>query len=177
MPRDTEHQHRARSGRGRPHSHRGHRDEDNPHGRLRHGDVRVALLLALQEGPAHGYELGQRLERASGGGWRPSPGSIYPTLQALADEELVTCEERDGKRVYALARRGLAVLKERADRGEEAPWQAAFDVRTGELREAVVGLKLAAKQIGVAGTPEQRERAIAIVVEARRQIYELLARA
>ncbi len=133
------------------------------------------MLLALQDGPAHGYELGQRLERSSGG-WRPSPGSIYPTLQALEDEELVTSEERDGKRVYSLSRRGVALLKERAARGEGAPWEVVFDGKTGELREAVVGLKMAAKQVGVAGTAAQREKAIAIVVEARRQIYELLAK-
>jgi DNA-binding PadR family transcriptional regulator len=143
---------------------------------MRHGDVRTALLLALQEGPAHGYELGQRLERATNGSWRPSPGSIYPTLQAMADEDLVAFEERDGKRVYTIARRGTALLKERAVRGDEAPWQAAVDGKSGELREAVVGLKMAAKQIGVAGSPEQREKATAIVVEARRQIYELLAK-
>jgi DNA-binding PadR family transcriptional regulator len=157
---------------------RRHHPHDHSHehqGRLRHGDVRVALLLALKEGPTHGYELGQRLERASGGGWRPSPGSIYPTLQALADEELVTCEERDGKRVYALSRRGTSFLKERAERGEGDPWQS-LGGKAGELKEAVIGLKMAAKQVGLAGSPEQRDKAIAIVVEARRQLYELLAK-
>jgi DNA-binding PadR family transcriptional regulator len=163
----------ARSeGRHRAHEHR----REDGGGRLRHGDVRVALLIALQEGPAHGYELGRRLERASDGGWRPSPGSIYPTLQALADEELVTCEERDAKRVYALSRRGIAFLKERAERGDGNPWEPTLGARAGELKEAVVGLKLAAKQIALAGSPEQRDRAVAIVVEARRQIYELLAK-
>jgi DNA-binding PadR family transcriptional regulator len=157
----------------RPHGH-GHNEHGS--GRMRHGDVRTALLLALSEGPAHGYELGQRLERASGGAWRPSPGSIYPTLQAMADEDLVTFEDRDGKRVYSMARRGTALLKERAERGEEAPWHAAFEGKSGELREAVDGLKMAAKQIGVAGSAEQRDKATAIVVEARRQIYELLAK-
>jgi len=159
---------------GRHHEHPGSHDHHG--GRLRHGDVRAALLLALQEGPAHGYELGQRLERASGGGWRPSPGSIYPTLQALADEELVTCEERDGKRVYTLSRRGAAFLKERAERGEGDPWQSAVGGKSGELKEAVLGLKMAAKQIGFAGSPEQREKAVAIVNGARRQLYELLAK-
>jgi len=143
---------------------------------MRHGDVRIAMLLALQDGPAHGYELGQRLERASGGAWRPSPGSIYPTLQALADEDLVIATDRDGKRIYELGRRGLAELKERAERGESTPWQAASDAPGSELREAVLALKLAAKQVSTVGTPEQVARATAIVVEARRQVYELLAK-
>jgi DNA-binding PadR family transcriptional regulator len=143
---------------------------------MRHGDVRAALLLALSEGPAHGYELGQRLLRATGGAWQPSPGSIYPTLQMLADEELVTAEERDQKRVYTITRRGLSVVKERAARGEGAPWAAVHGGPGGELREAVVGLKMAAKQVSAVGTAAQRERATEIVTEARRRLYELLAK-
>ena len=142
---------------------------------MRHGHVRAALLLALREGPAHGYELGQRLLRASAGAWQPSPGSIYPTLQTLSDEDLVTSEERDGKRIYTLTPRGIAEVEERADRGSPAPWQAASEGKYGELREAVVALKMAAKQVGTAGSPTQCERAVAIVVEARRQLYNLLA--
>jgi DNA-binding PadR family transcriptional regulator len=159
---------RHRGGRHHANSERGFR-------RMRHGDVRAALLLALKEGPAHGYELGQRLERASGGAWRPSPGSIYPTLQALADEDLVTATDRDGKRVYELNKRGLAALDERAERGEEMPWQAASDAPSSELKEAVLALKLAARQIGAIGTADQVARATAIVVAARREVYELLA--
>jgi DNA-binding PadR family transcriptional regulator len=144
-------------------------------GRLRHGEVKAALLLALQEGPAHGYELGHRLERASGGAWRPSPGSIYPTLQMLADEELVSFEEREGKTIYTLTASGVAELKARAKRGEPAPWVAAYHGESGELREAFAALKMAAKQINSVGTTEQRQRTVVIINEARRRIYELLA--
>jgi DNA-binding PadR family transcriptional regulator len=138
--------------------------------------VRAALLLALQEGPAHGYEVGQRLERASGGAWRPSPGSIYPWLQTLADEECVSSEERDGKRIYELTKKGQAEIRERQSRGEGPPWQLAGDGPSGELRGAVVAIKLAAKQIAAVGTSEQRERAVDILVDARRRLYELLAK-
>ena len=143
---------------------------------MKHGDVRAAMLLALGDGPAHGYELGQRLERASGGSWKPSPGSIYPTLQALADEELVTAEDRDGKRIFTLTRKGIAAAKVREDRGDEAPWQGTLDGPAGELKEAMLALKQAAKQVGSVGTAEQCAQARAIVVEARRQVYELLAK-
>jgi DNA-binding PadR family transcriptional regulator len=142
---------------------------------MRHGDVRAALLLALQAGPAHGYELGHRLEIASAGAWRPSPGSIYPTLQTLADQELVSSEERDGKRIYTLTKRGRAELDQRAERGEGVPWHDAYDGKSGGLREAVVALKMAAKQLGTVGTAEQCARATAILIEARRRLYELLA--
>lgn len=145
--------------------------------RLRHGDVRAALLRALQEGPAHGYELGQRLERLSEGAWRPSPGSIYPTLQTLADEDCVSSEDRDGKRVYALAKKGTAEIKEREARGEAPPWEHAGGSRSGALRDAVLALRLAAKQIAMVGSAEQRERAATIVTDARRKLYELLVEA
>lgn len=147
-----------------------------PSGRLRHGDVRTALLIALGEGPAHGYELGQRLERASGGAWRPSPGSIYPTLQALADEDLVSSEERDGKRIYSLTDAGRRALKERDARGERAPWTAAYDETAGDLHEAAMTLKMAVKQVAAVGSPAQRKEAVAILQESRRRIYELLAK-
>src|SRR3954471_22480834 len=72
------------------------------HGRRdgrRRGDIRTALLVALTDAPAHGYELIQRIEDKSEGAWRPSAGSVYPTLQLLEDEGLVTSTESDGKRV------------------------------------------------------------------------------
>jgi DNA-binding PadR family transcriptional regulator len=150
----------------------GHRRE---RGRLRHGDVRTALLMALTEGPAHGYELGQRLERASQGAWRPSPGSIYPTLQMLADEELVSSEERDGKRIYTLTRRGEAEHKERGRRGEGAPWQGAYDDQSRDLRASSLAVRMAVKQVALVGTIDQQTRATAILVEARRKLYDLLA--
>jgi DNA-binding PadR family transcriptional regulator len=153
---------------------RGERTERR--GRLRHGDMRAALLLALAEGPAHGYEIGQRLFRASGGAWQPSPGSIYPTLQMLDDEELVESEEREQKRVYRLTRRGQAFLKARSDEGTDVPWHDATAARAGELRQAVAGLKGAARQVADVGSVEQREQATQIIVEARRRLYELLAR-
>src|SRR5580704_8810040 len=174
------HREETKSDNPDPTRRRGHRQAgDHGHqrerGRLRHGEVRTALLMALTEGPAHGYELGQRLERASQGAWRPSPGSIYPTLQLLADEEMVSSEERDGKRIYTLTRRGQAEQKERASRGEGSPWQAAYDERAGDLREAVVALKMAARQVAEVGTTDQQSRATAVVVEARRKLYDLLA--
>src|SRR5262245_53359556 len=77
-------------------------------GRMRRGDIRTALLAVLAEAPGHGYEVMQRLEEKSGGAWRPSPGSVYPTLQQLQDEGLVTSTERDGKRIFELTDAGRA---------------------------------------------------------------------
>src|SRR3954453_6514862 len=74
--------------------------------RMRRGDIRTAILAVLVEKPGHGYEIIQAVEERSGGGWRPSAGSIYPTLQLLEDEGLVTSSERDGKRVYEVTEAG-----------------------------------------------------------------------
>src|SRR6476659_2831154 len=74
----------------------------------RRGDIRTALLVALTDAPAHGYELIQRIEDKSEGAWRPSAGSVYPTLQLLEDEGLVTSTESDGKRVYSITDEGRA---------------------------------------------------------------------
>src|SRR5271165_7078960 len=88
--------------------------------RMRRGDIRRAVLGALVDGPANGYEVMRRLEERSGGLWRPSPGSVYPTLQMLEDEGLVRAEQREGSRVFELT-----------DAGREASEQAAGDQRAG----------------------------------------------
>ena len=75
---------------------------------VRRGEIRPLILAVLATKPMHGYEVITELEAQSGGRWRPSAGSIYPTLQQLADEGLVTGEEIDGRRVYALTDEGKA---------------------------------------------------------------------
>ncbi len=143
---------------------------------MRRGDVRPALLIALLDGPGHGYELIQALERKTDGRWRPSPGSVYPSLQMLADEDLVTSTERDGKRVFALTDAGRAKAEERVA-AEGFPWDTMDGgrVEQGGLRAAVRELHLAAKQVGATGTPETVERATEVVTAARKELYRLLA--
>src|SRR5881275_2840711 len=86
--------------------------------RVRRGNVRAAVLALLTERPMHGYEMIQELEARTKGVWRPSAGSIYPTLQQLEDEGLVTVEESDGKRRFSLTDAGRA----EADRLGRPPW-------------------------------------------------------
>src|SRR5262245_53094487 len=97
-----ERQGRGPHGRGRRHEHHGGPPWARRGGRMRRGDIRTSLLAILEEGPGHGYELIQRLEEKSDGAWRPSPGSVYPTLQMLEDEGLVRSVERDGRRIFGL---------------------------------------------------------------------------
>lgn len=145
-------------------------------GRARRGDVRAALLALLSERPMHGYEMIQELETRTGGLWRPSPGSVYPTLQLLEDEGLVEHEEERGKRRYALTEQGRAALEERAD--APAPWDevtAGADPGSLALRESMRQLIGALAQVLRVGTPSQREEAERILSETRRRLYALLA--
>jgi DNA-binding PadR family transcriptional regulator len=144
--------------------------------RMRRGDIRVAILRALEAGPAHGYEIIRRLEEGSGGLWRPSAGSVYPTLQLLEEQGLLTSQEDGGKRVYELTESGRAEAEAGAGSGRAFPWDSEEGL-TGyrALRSAVSQLMLATKQVQVAGEPELVERAAAIVKEARQKLYQLLA--
>ncbi|MGV9678688.1 PadR family transcriptional regulator [Nocardia sp. NPDC003482] len=64
------------------------------------GELRLALLALIAERPGHGYELMSRLEQRCGGAYRPSAGAVYPTLQQLEDEGLVTLEITGGRKVF-----------------------------------------------------------------------------
>ena len=92
---------------------RGPRHQRGP--RAGRGDVRSAVIALLAEQPMHGYQIIQEIGKRSGGAWKPSPGSVYPTLQQLEDEGLVRAEEQEGRRVYRLTEEGQRVATERAD--------------------------------------------------------------
>jgi DNA-binding PadR family transcriptional regulator len=141
--------------------------------RMRRGDIRTAVLLALEDQPRHGYEVIQALEEKTGGAWRPSAGSIYPTLQLLEDEGLARSSEREGKRVYELTEEGRAEARSRVEQAGGPPWSGSDDGHS--LRGAVMQLHAAARQVGGAGSAAQVERAVEIVTEARKQLYRLLA--
>ncbi len=170
--------------RGRPgppsthHDHQeGHGPWDRHPGRRRRGDIRIALLAALADAPGHGYELITRIEERSAGMWRPSPGSVYPSLAMLEDEGLVTAAEQEGKRVFRLTTAGRAVVAQQAEAGDGAPvgTPSRGGQLRGELRHAVGQLAMAAKQVAIAGNETKVEQAVAVVNEARRQLYLLLA--
>jgi DNA-binding PadR family transcriptional regulator len=144
---------------------------------MRRGDIRTALLAALSEGPGHGYDVMQTLEEKTGGAWRPSPGKVYPTLQLLEDEGLVRSSEREGKRIFEITEAGRTEVDRRIEEAGGTPWEVAGRTggRGGELKDAVGLLHLAAKQVTMTGDPAQAERAVAIVTDARKQLYRLLA--
>ncbi len=80
------------------------------------GNVKFAILALLKEQPRHGYDIIREMEQRSGGVYSPSPGVIYPTLQALEDQDYVKAAEQDGKKVYSITEAGLAYLEGHAER-------------------------------------------------------------
>jgi DNA-binding PadR family transcriptional regulator len=74
------------------------------------GEVRLAILSLLGEGPKHGYQLMKEMKERSGGLYRASAGTVYPTLQMLEDEGLIEPVQQEGKRVFQLTGAGRAEL-------------------------------------------------------------------
>jgi DNA-binding PadR family transcriptional regulator len=100
--------------------HREHHERGGPWGFRRRffeaGEVRLALLSLLGEGPRHGYDLIKELEARSGGLYKASPGSVYPNLQLLEDEGLIRAETTaEGKRVFAITDAGREELARNAE--------------------------------------------------------------
>jgi len=141
------------------------------------GDVRTAALLLLLERPMHGYEMIQEIRTRSSEAWSPSPGAIYPTIQLLNDEGLITTHDEDGKKVSSLTDAGRQAAEELAAT-KVAPWDKASD-DAGEgapnLRHAIHQLLMAVKQVAMAGSHAQRIRTTELLDETRRKIYGLLA--
>ncbi len=79
------------------------------------GDLKFVILRLISQRPMHGYEVMKALEEESKGYYRPSPGSVYPTLQMLQDEGYVTVEEREGKKIFTITDAGAAYLGDNED--------------------------------------------------------------
>jgi len=145
-------------------------------GRRRRGDVRQAVLLMLAERPLNGYQLMQLIEARSRGRWRPSPGSVYPTLAALEDEGLIHATEHEGSKLYELTAAGRELLAGQAD--GEPPWHGHEGHATeadDELRSLTHGLHVAISQVAQAGDAQQIARAEELLTQARRGLYRILA--
>ncbi|MEH0972659.1 PadR family transcriptional regulator [Micromonospora sp. CPCC 205546] len=109
-----------------------------------HGRLRLYLLKLLDDGPKHGYELIRLLEERFLGLYAPSAGTIYPRLQRLEADGLVTHTAVGGRKVYEITEAGRAELRQRA--GELAALESdiAASVQdlsalAGEIRNEVRG--------------------------------------
>ena len=91
-----------------------------PPPRPERGEVRYLILDALSDKPRHGYEVIQTIESKSGGGYRPSPGTVYPTLQMLEEMGHASVRESEGKKVYEITDEGTADLESHRAEVDEA---------------------------------------------------------
>ena len=138
------------------------------------GDVRSAVLALLAEEPMHGYQIIQEIGRRSGGAWKPSPGSVYPTLQQLEDEGLVRADEQEGRRVYRLTADGEQLATERAE--EFASLWEGFapsedDTQIGDL---VFQVGAAFVHVMRTGSVEQIAEARKVLARTRADLYRIL---
>jgi DNA-binding PadR family transcriptional regulator len=145
--------------------------------RMRRGDVRAAILLLLEEEPRNGYQVMQELEQRSDGAWRPSPGSVYPALQLLADEGLIRGEQREGGTVYELTDSGRKHVDEHRERFG-VPWElAGAEVPEGvrDLGRVLGEVNMAARQVMHAGDVAHAKAAAEVLADTRRKLYGILA--
>ncbi|WP_418275595.1 PadR family transcriptional regulator [Isoptericola jiangsuensis] len=141
------------------------------------GQMRAAVLLLLDEGPRHGYQIITDITERSDGTWQPSPGAVYPAIAQLQDEGLVSVADDGGRRLASLTDAGRTYLESHRDE-LGTPWEQTDDPRRGghrELRTALHALHGAVEQVGRTGTPEQTAKAVEILTTARREVYLLLA--
>jgi DNA-binding PadR family transcriptional regulator len=125
----------------------------------------------------HGYEMIQELEERTNGMWRPSPGAVYPALQLLEDQGLVTAETADGKRRFQLTEAGRT---EAAQLPERKPWDeatAGIDPGWAQLKQGIAQIAVATHQVAEAGSTEQKTAAVELLAQTRRALYALLAEA
>ncbi|MFT4034375.1 MAG: PadR family transcriptional regulator [Patulibacter sp.] len=92
---------------------------------FKHGELPLVVLWLVRERPRHGYDLMAELSRLFGPAYRPSPGTIYPAVEALEAEGLIAGTPIAGKVVYELTEPGAQALDRRL------PMLAALEVRTG----------------------------------------------
>lgn len=146
----------------------------------RRGHVRTSILALLAEAPLNGYQIMQQLAERTGGAWKPSPGTVYPTLSQLEDEGLIEAFENDGQKAYRLTEAG----RQSADGIEQTPWDlvnerlGGFNPDRMKALWTEFGLTAGAlKEFSRAATPDQVDAATKLVAETRRKLYGLLAAA
>ena len=144
-------------------------------GRARKGDVRSAILSLLGEGPTNGYGLIKAIHAKTQGAWRPSPGSVYPTLQQLVDEGLIAPTGEGPRTEFELTDDGRAYVAEHGDEIAAAWTTSRHPMQEqGELIGAARKLAGVVRQVAAEGTSEQRASAATKLDDLRRELYRML---
>jgi DNA-binding PadR family transcriptional regulator len=144
--------------------------------RKRRGDVRLAIISLLNEKPYNGYALIKDIAEKSGGTWTPSPGSVYPTLQQLVDEELIEGVGEGRRTEFQLTAEGRAYVEAHTEELQRV-WASVTERSDADagLHESVAKLMGVVHQFRFAATDAQRAEAVTKLDEARRALYGILA--
>ncbi|MBS2939067.1 PadR family transcriptional regulator [Nocardioides sp. J2M5] len=160
--------------------------------RVRRGDVRTAIIDVLHRArvadePINGYQVIQEIAELSNGEWRPSPGSVYPTIQQLQDEALVESDDERGRRTIRLTDSGADWAESHADelaavwapfaRAEVPPTDQGSDRSSGQadIKSEIPQVLSAVWQLATQGSEQQRRAALDVLVDTRRRLYGILA--
>jgi DNA-binding PadR family transcriptional regulator len=176
MTGEPRHQRRGRGGKRGMHGQSGFGGPSFGGRKAPRGEIRAAILALLDEEPMHGYQIIRELSERTGGVWQPSPGSVYPTLQQLEDEDLVQAEQSaSGKRVFHLTDAGRETATALPSK---TPWEdvgsEANDTLVA-LRDLAFQVMAATRQVAQAGTTAQIAAAQDVLRTARKGLYRLLA--
>jgi DNA-binding PadR family transcriptional regulator len=161
--------------KGRHHHHRrGKRRDWGDEQRTPRGDIKYILLELLAEEPRHGYELIKELEARYGGFWKPSPGSVYPTLQLLEEGGYLTFEQIEGRKVYTITETGRELLSESGDRTPRMD-RGNRSQELMELKEAIAQVGAAVMQVARSNNADKVTRVRETLNRVKREIYSILA--
>jgi DNA-binding PadR family transcriptional regulator len=143
---------------------------------VRRGDVRLAIIDVLAAQPMNGYQVIQRIAERSRGEWKPSPGSVYPTLQQLQDEGLIRESGQDGRRTFELTAQGQSFVQAHLDELADT-WRVFDDAEPDpdDLRPVIGQVMGACWQVAFTGTLPQQRQALDILADTKQQLYRLLA--
>jgi len=146
--------------------------------RARRGDVRAVILdLLAEEHPWNGYQIIQEIAERTQGVWRPSAGSVYPALQQLEDEGLISPEGEGRRRMYTLTAEGRAYAEAHAEELRRS-WDAAAGMADDagmELGDMIRQVMMAVMEVRRAGSASQLAEARRVLIETRRSMYRILA--
>lgn len=156
--------------------------------RVRRGDVRMAIIDVLHRArsagePINGYQVIQEIAELSNGEWRPSPGSVYPTIQQLQDEGLVEADDERGRRTVRLTDPGVEWVEANTDELASvwAPFARAerpvADQPSGQadIKSEIGQVVSAVWQLATQGSDAQKKAALDVLVDTRRRLYGILA--
>jgi len=77
---------------------------------MKTGHLKQIVMMALTRESITGYQLMSHIKNKTG--WKPSPGSIYPLLENLAKEKLITFKSEGKRKIYSITKKGRQLFSE-----------------------------------------------------------------